>query len=569
MGQLSQSVDEIVQEIMRTHRSLPPRPCIEEVEAALVLVRNVEQEEQSRIDAIARQKKGFEIPDELFFVLQEMQRSLVFFQCKEQKREAIKLLDLENIHQLFDELIQRASRCIPSGVNGSSGSISASSTSTATASGSQTGFNSSSSSVSSTFYQEKTVTLPKSSEQITRDDSYLLKAKSTMHTDGISLELNNKPRGLLVNPTRNPSPAPLPVATSGGVGSEKLSLIKLASVIEVSSKKGTKDLNLQNKLMDQIDWLPDSIGKLSGLVTLDLSENHLLALPPTIGALSSLTRLDLHSNRIAELPDSIGELFSLQYLDVKGNQLTTLPSTLGKLVNLVELDLSSNRLSVLAEAIGKLISLKKLSVETNNLEELPHTIGNCASLVELRADYNCLKGLPEAVGRLASLEVLSVRYNNIKSLPTSMASLSKLKEIDASFNELESIPESLCLATNLVKLNIGNNFADLRSLPRSIGNLEMLEELDISNNQIRFLPDSFGMLSHLRVLRVEENPLEVPPRHIAEMGAQAVVQFMAEFVAKREANKTQSVKTKKSWAQCCFLSRPNKRKHDIIDYVKP
>ena len=124
---------------------------------------------------------------------------------------------------------------------------------------------------------------------------------------------------------------------------------------------------------------------------------------------------------------------------------------------------------------------------------------------------------------MESLEILSVRYNNIKGLPTTMASLSKLKEVDVSFNELESVPESLCLATTLVKLNIGNNFADLQSLPRSIGNLEMLEELDISNNQIRVLPDSFGMLSQLRVLHAEENPLELPPRHIAEMGAQVII----------------------------------------------
>ena len=58
-----------------------------------------------------------------------------------------------------------------------------------------------------------------------------------------------------------------------GEESGKLSRIKPASLIEVSAKKGTRDLTRQNKLMDQVDWLPDSIGKLSDLVTLDLSEN--------------------------------------------------------------------------------------------------------------------------------------------------------------------------------------------------------------------------------------------------------------------------------------------------------
>ncbi|KAI3856579.1 hypothetical protein MKW98_003029 [Papaver atlanticum] len=125
-----------------------------------------------------------------------------------------------------------------------------------------------------------------------------------------------------------------------------------------------------------------------------------------------------------------------------------------------------------------------------------------------------------------------------------MASLPNLKELDVSFNELEAVPESLCPAATLVKLNVENNFDDLRSLPRSIGNLEMLEELDISNNRIRVLPDSFGMLSHLRVLRSEENPLEVPPRRITEKGAQAVVQYMLELVVNREIKK-QPVKEKK------------------------
>jgi Leucine-rich repeat (LRR) protein len=70
-----------------------------------------------------------------------------------------------------------------------------------------------------------------------------------------------------------------------GQDGDKLSLIKLASIIEVSAKKGTRDLKLQGKLMDQVDWLPDSLGKLSSLVTLDLSENRIVAIPSTIGGL--------------------------------------------------------------------------------------------------------------------------------------------------------------------------------------------------------------------------------------------------------------------------------------------
>lgn len=568
-----QSIDEVVQEIMRIHRSLPTRPGIDEVEAANALIRNVDKEDQFRLEAISKQTKSRNVPDELFMVLQEMQKNFVYYQSKEQKRDALKLLDLENVHFLFDDLIQRASNCLPSSSNSNSnsstfnshcsnGSTSTISSSTTTGPASIYGDFNSSSSASATsstgvhYYSEKEPV-----KILAKDDSYVKKAKTAFYVDGIGAagRLNSsKPQ--IVDLSLKPQ-------NTLGQDGEKLSLIKLASLIEVSSKKGARDLILQNKLMDQIEWLPDSIGKLSSLITLDLSENRIVALPATIGKLSSLTKLDLHSNRISELPESIGDLLSLVCLDLRANQLTTLPATFGRLIHLEELDLSSNSIHLLPDSIGSLISLKKLNIETNDIEEIPHTIGQCSSLRELSADYNRLKALPEAVGRIESLEILSVRYNNIKQLPTTMSSLTKLRELNVSFNELELVPESLCFATSLVKMNIGNNFADMRSLPRSIGNLEMLEELDISNNQIRVLPDSFRMLTKLRVLRVEENPLEVPPRHIAEKGAQAVVQYMEELVAKREV-KSQPVKQKNIWAQICFFSRSNKRKRSGVDYVK-
>lgn len=560
------SVDEVVEEIMRIHRSLPTRPGIDEVEAAKALIINVEREDQARVEAIARQSKSPHVPEELFMILQEMQKNLVYFQSKEQKREALKLLDLENAHSLFDEFIQRASKCV---LPKDSNTIQ---TTPTTSSAVPTTLSSSSSSTSSRpalYYSEREPI--KTSELFTRDDSYVRKTKSSsFKTDGIGIGI-----GIGFGPSTTSSTPQIfdsslkPPPISGQDG-DKLSLIKLASLIEVSAKKGTRDLNLQNKLMDQIEWLPDTVGKLSSLISLDLSENRIVALPATIGGLSSLTKLDLHANRISELPESIGDLLNLINLDLRGNQLSYLPATFGRLIRLQELDLSSNQLYSLPELIGSLVSLRKLNVEMNNIEEIPHSIGRCTSLRELRADYNRLKALPEAVGKINTLEVLSVRYNNIKQLPTTMSSLSDLRELDVSFNELESVPESLCFATKLVKMNIGNNFADMRSLPRSIGNLEMLEELDISNNQIRFLPDSFRMLTRLRVLRVEENPLEVPPRQIAEKGAQAVVQYMVDLHEKGEKGdvKSQSVKQKKSWTRMCFFSRSNKRKRGGADEVR-
>ncbi|XP_076933666.1 plant intracellular Ras-group-related LRR protein 4-like [Bidens hawaiensis] len=559
------SVDEVVAEIMRLHRSLPPRPDIEDVEGAKILIRNADDEEQARMEAISRRNKGRDVPDELFNVLIEMQKHSVRFQTMEQKREALKLLELENYHQLFDEMIQRASKCVdPSSGDDNAQPASSSWSNSASVSGA----NYSMSTVTATptspafslyNYEKEPV---RTSDLFTRDDSYVPKSESSSVHDGIGrmFRSSDTSRPAIVDSTLKP-------AISSGDDGEKLSLIKLASLFEVSFKKGAKDLNLSGRLMDQIEWLPDSIGKLSGLITLDLSENRLVTLPSSIGNLSSLTNLDLHSNKIIELPESIGDLIKLVHLDLRANQLTSLPPTFSKLFSLEELDLSSNNLSMVPEPICSLTRLQKLNIETNNIEELPYNISQCSSLKELIADYNKLKALPEAIGKIGSLERLSVRYNNIGRLPTTMSSLTNLKELDVSFNELESVPESLCFATTLVKINISNNFADLTSLPRSIGNLENLEELDISNNQIRFLPDSFSMLSKLHVLKAEGNPLEIPPLSIIDQGPRAVVQYMIELQEKKQV-KAQPAKHKKSWTSICFLSMSNKRRRNGMDDVK-
>lgn len=536
MTKSMQSVADVVDEIMILHRSLPQRPSFEEFEAAIALVKNVESKERSQIEMIMKQQKPPDVPFELFAVLQEMQKNLVCMKSNREKREALDVIDLERYHRLFDDWLQKAYGAIQYD-DGNSDSSRASWIAPSD------GVVGNGSDFYLKEYERKRNQEVASIVQYSKDDSFIQKPKAS-HSQEIIRE-SEKPIVTLPYSFVKPSAVP-----ETGDGEQKFNLIKIASLIEATAKKGAESLDLQGKLLDQLEWLPDSIGKLTSLVQLNLSENRIVTLPSAIGGLTRLTKLDLHSNKLQSLPDSLGELSSLTDLDLHGNHLTKLPATIGNISALVNLDVSANHLSSLPESIGKLTNLKILSIGNNEIEELPYTIGQCSALVELRADFNNLKALPEAVGKLVSLEVLTLHYNRVKTLPTTMASLASLKELDVSFNELESVPESLCFATNLVKLNVGRNFADLRSLPRSIGNLEMLEELDISSNQIKFLPDSFAMLKRLRVLHVEEIPLEYPPIHIAEKGAQAVVQYMSEEIAKRE-EKSQATKPKRKSA-CYF-----------------
>lgn len=214
------SVDEVVEEIMRLHRSLPPRPGIEDIEGAKILIRNADNEYQSRLESIARQKKRKDVPEELFSVLVEMQKHLANFQTFEQKREAIKLLDLENYHMLFDEMIQRASKCVaPTGsddnVNTNQSVASTSSgLSSLENSGSFSGVNFSGNSVStvsatptssfSLYYDKESV---KTSELFTRDDSFVKKSASNIYGDGFGRGLRSSDisRPMIVDSTLKPA----------------------------------------------------------------------------------------------------------------------------------------------------------------------------------------------------------------------------------------------------------------------------------------------------------------------------------------------------------------------------
>ncbi|CAL4940739.1 unnamed protein product [Urochloa decumbens] len=490
---------EAVEELTRLYRELPPRPAVEEVEAAAAVLASADAEEEARLaeidreEAAARARARPGVPAELLDVLREARRNAVGLRAMQQRKEAAYVVELERRFKVFDELIQRASRVVsPGDGDGAWGG-----------------------------------------GAVVVDEVVEVDTKRRPELD------HGSKGGLGLEPK---SVSSLRRATSAGNDAEKLGLIQVASLIESSAKKGTTELNLRGKLVDQVEWLPVSLGKLQGVTELDLSENRIMALPSTIGSLRYLTKLDLHANQLMNLPDTFGELSSLIDLDLRANQLKSLPTSFGNLTNLANLDLSSNLLRVLPDCLGKLTNLRRLIAETNELEELPYTIGSCISLVELRLDFNQLKALPEAIGKLEKLEILTLHYNRIKGLPTTIGHLSRLRELDVSFNEVEMIPENICFAASLVKLNVSRNFADLRALPRSIGELEMLEELDISSNQIRLLPDSFGNLSKLRIFHADETPLEVPPKEVVKLGAQEVVNYMKNMVAARGASQKETDK---------------------------
>jgi hypothetical protein len=88
--------------------------------------------------------------------------------------------------------------------------------------------------------------------------------------------------------------------------------------------------------------VPEAVGNLTQLDTLDLDDNKLTRLPESVGNLTRLTTLDLSFNQLTALPETVGNLTQLNRLHLAGNQLTRLPESVGNLTQLNSLDLSGN-----------------------------------------------------------------------------------------------------------------------------------------------------------------------------------------------------------------------------------
>ena len=113
--------------------------------------------------------------------------------------------------------------------------------------------------------------------------------------------------------------------------------------LPVITNYNTTELNLQNKGLTS---LSSEIGKLTKLVTFDVSNNNLTgALPAEIGKFTKLETLDASDNNLTGIPAEIGRLTKLQTVDFSNNDITDYPMEIFNLTQLQTLDLRNNPFS--------------------------------------------------------------------------------------------------------------------------------------------------------------------------------------------------------------------------------
>jgi internalin A len=134
--------------------------------------------------------------------------------------------------------------------------------------------------------------------------------------------------------------------------------------------------------------------------------------PESLGNLTALTTLDLGRNQLSSVPESLGNLTALTTLDLGRNQLSSVPESLGNLTALTTLDLAINNLVSVPESLGNLSALTTLDLAINNLVSVPESLANLTALISLRLDRNQLTALPALLANLLANGLLLVLRGN-------------------------------------------------------------------------------------------------------------------------------------------------------------
>lgn len=288
-----------------------------------------------------------------------------------------------------------------------------------------------------------------------------------------------------------------------------------------------------------------TISNLTGLLSLDLSNNQLSGTLPDVSPLVNLTDMNLSGNNFKEL-DSGAFPSSLVNLDLSANGLVgPFPTSLFSLGAPTSLKLGRNSLSgdIDLSTLTSMLSLQVLDLSNNNLSgAIPTSVNSNLSILNLQdnnfngnvtqlIDFLNLKSVkltvlelssnkfssqsfPSDFSQLVNLTVLGLAGNkflghSFPNLP--ILAMPKLQHLNLSSTSLSGpIPESICNISSLVFLDLADNNLS-EGIPDRIGALKELEKLDLSRNNLSggFPSDTID-LTFLSFLNVSFNNLSGP-----------------------------------------------------------
>ncbi|MDQ3339293.1 MAG: leucine-rich repeat domain-containing protein [Myxococcota bacterium] len=180
--------------------------------------------------------------------------------------------------------------------------------------------------------------------------------------------------------------------------------------------------------------VPDALGRLTNLETLEIGRHSMTRLPDAIGRLANLTELSLHPHGIVELPGALGELGKLRTLRLAhAGRLDRLPAELARCRALETIEIGGAYQDCKlfdVDVLGGLPALKRFAINRNRAVPIVQILRALAGtqLEELDIGDNPIVVLPSEIGGLARLRRLHLPPH-LTSLPAELRACRELRYV--------------------------------------------------------------------------------------------------------------------------------------------
>ncbi|KAF6724127.1 Leucine-rich repeat-containing protein 57 [Oryzias melastigma] len=190
----------------------------------------------------------------------------------------------------------------------------------------------------------------------------------------------------------------------------------------------------------------------------------------------------LTAKGLQEFPEELQRLTAnLRTVDLSGNKIEVLPASIGNFLQLKSLTLNSNRLTALPSEMGKLKKLETLCLSGNRIERLPPTLGQLKALRTLNLSGNQISEFPLGLGTLRQLDMLDLSRNHIHSVPPEVSDLQAI-EINLNQNQISGLSPEISRCPRLKVLRLEENCLELNSIPHAILSDSQVSLLSVEGN---------------------------------------------------------------------------------------
>ncbi|XP_019173866.1 PREDICTED: receptor kinase-like protein Xa21 [Ipomoea nil] len=317
---------------------------------------------------------------------------------------------------------------------------------------------------------------------------------------------------------------------TGRLPLELQSLSKL-QYLYAKQNKLTGEIPTQYGNLSSLVEIPNSLGRLKNLSSIELCTNNLSGTIPMSMSNLSLVKFDLQNNQLeGELPLNMSD--TMEFFSVSNNSFVGhIPLWLSNAPGLQVIQLDDNNLTGEVPNLGGLKNLQNLLLGGNqhlgsgNSGDLKFVapLTNCTDLQVLYlGDCNFGGDFPPYIGNISNLTYFDIENNHIfGKIPIGIGQLVNMEQLRLMGNQLSGIiPNTIGKLPNLYKLELGWNKLS-GEIPTSLGNITMLSTLSLASNNLEgLIPFGLANCKFLDEMDLYSNNLRgYIPKEIFHLGS--------------------------------------------------